>query len=374
MQHIHLITPGDHFSPRTGSAIPTVVHGLAGAACPTGVRPAVLLARGTYPDRYQSAEIIEFDQAPARRFDGHLDVIAGRLGVRRPSRRTYAASLRSQRRWEQATLLAHNAPQAIPLVDPRHQAVLYAHNQLLRTYSRRESGRTLDAAAAIICVSEHLAQQTADLLPQHLRPRVRVVHNGVDTAFFSEVRHPRADRLRVGFLGRVIPGKGVHVLLEAVNSLARPDIEVTVIGRPGFAADAPLSRYERKLRKLAAVSTAAVSFASFLPRQTLPAALSDVDVLVVPSVWPEPFGLTALEGMAAGAAVIASDVGGLPEAVGAAGMLVPPGDVTSLAAALAALADDPGLLASTQDAGGDRARTMTWAHSRESLERVLAGI
>lgn len=371
MRHIHLITPGDHFSPRTGSAIPTVVHGLASAASPTGPRPAVLLARGTYPDRYQSAEIIEYDQVHARRFDGHLDVIAGRLGVNRPSRRRYVAPLRAQQRWDRATLLAHNAPQVIPLVDARHQAVLYAHNQLLRTYSRRESARTLDAAAAIICVSDHLAQQTADLLPRHLRPRVRVVHNGVDTTLFSEPRSPRGESLRVAFLGRVIPSKGVHVLLEAANCLARPDIEITVIGRPGFARDAPLSTYERRLRRLAEGSAAAVSFASFLPRGDLPVALSQVDVLVVPSVWPEPFGLTALEGMAAGAAVIASDVGGLPEALGSAGILVPPGDRGALAEALAALAHDPRLLARAQVAARAHAQTMTWSRTHARLEAIL---
>lgn len=52
--------------------------------------------------------------------------------------------------------------------------------------------------------------------------------------------------------------------------------------------------------------------------------LRTADVVVVPSRWAEPFALTALEGMAAGAAVVASDIGGIPEAVGTAGILVPP--------------------------------------------------
>ena len=59
MRQVHVITPGDHFSPSTGSAIPTVVDGLCRFR-PDGVpRPAVAVARGTYPDRYDSADIIE---------------------------------------------------------------------------------------------------------------------------------------------------------------------------------------------------------------------------------------------------------------------------------------------------------------------------
>src|SRR5690606_35418111 len=57
---VHVITPGDHFSPRTGSAVPTVVDGLSRHARPDRPRPAVVVAAGTYPDRYDSAEVLEY--------------------------------------------------------------------------------------------------------------------------------------------------------------------------------------------------------------------------------------------------------------------------------------------------------------------------
>lgn len=368
---VHLITPGDHYSPLTGSAIPTVVHGLASATPPDAPRPAVLVARGTMAERYPSAECLEYDAAAARPVDRYLDLAAGRLGLPRPGiRRSFAAALAGQDGWPDGFVLAHNAPGAVPLVAARHQAVLYAHNQVLRTYGRREATRVLSPAAAIVCVSDYLAEDTARLLPRALRGRVHAVRNGVDAALFAGPRSV-SEALRVTFVGRVIPDKGPHVLLEAVRRLDRPDVEVTIVGRQGFAADAPLTAYEQQLRTGAAQVRSPVRFASFVPRTRLPEILRATDVLVVPSVWPEPFGLTALEGMAAGAAVIASDIGGVPEAIGSAGVLVPPGDAPGLADAIAHFADDRAALGETAARGRRHAEASSWERASESLGRCL---
>jgi glycosyltransferase involved in cell wall biosynthesis len=372
---VHVITPGDHFSPRTGSAVPTVVDGLSRGAAPGTPAARVAVAHGTYPERYASATALEYPEVGSRRADRYLDAALPRLGVPRlAARRVLGAAVRTQDAWDASWVLAHNAPALVPLVDARrHAAVLYCHNQVLRTYSAREAARTVGPAAAVVCVSDHLADQVRDRLPPSLRERVATVHNGVDTAAFALPRVPRSGPLRVVYVGRVIPDKGVHVLLDAVTRLGRDGVEVTVVGRPGFDAAAPLTAYEHDLRTRAAASAATVRFASFLDRDALPGVLAAADVVAVPSVWPEPFGLTALEGMAAGAAVVASDVGGLPEVVTDAGLLVAPGDDAALADALAALADDEALLATTQAAARRRAADLSWTRARARLDAVLSG-
>lgn len=373
--HVHLITPGDHFSPRTGSAIPTVVHGLAATTPAGAARPAVLVSRDTYRDRYDSAEILEYVGRHLRRGDRFADLVAGRLGLPRPGeRRVLSAALTPLRERADSIVLAHNAPQAVALVPRRHAAVLYAHNQLFRTYHQWEVRRALARAEQIICVSNHLAEETSRFLPAALRQRLRVVHNGVDTALFAVPRHARGPNLTVTFLGRLVPDKGAHVLLEALRLLGRDDIEVTLIGRPGFSTDAPLTSYERALRRQAEQVQPRPRFASFQPRPQLPRLLAATDVLVVPSVWHEPFGLTALEGMAAGAAVVASDIGGLAEAVGDGAVLVPPGDSTALADALWTLLVDPTALSSWQIAARSRARQRDWRHVHGELASALAGV
>jgi glycosyltransferase involved in cell wall biosynthesis len=118
--------------------------------------------------------------------------------------------------------------------------------------------------------------------------------------------------------------KGLDVLLDAWREL--PDATLVV------ATTRPL---ERRL-PAGVVGTS-------LPRAAMPAAWRRASLAVVPSVWSEPFGMVAMEALAAGTPVVASRVGGLPEIVrdGVDGVLVDPGDPRSLAAAIRALlADD----------------------------------
>ncbi len=368
---VHAITPGDHFSPRTGSAVPTVVDGLSRHRPERSPRPTVLVARGTYPDRYTSAAVVEYAPRRSRRTDRYLDSALARVGAPRvAARRAFAAVVGGQDEWPPSFVLAHNAPALVPLVDARHVPVLYAHNQVLRTYTARDAGRTL-ANAPVVCVSDFLAEQVRARLPRELGDQVRTVRNGVDPTLLDVARPaPTGDGLHVVYVGRVIPDKGVHVLLDAVRALDRDDVRVTVVGRPGFDARDPLTPYEHELRRTASDLRSPVRFASFLARDALPAVLATASVVVVPSTWPEPFGLTALEGMAAGAAVVASDVGGLPEAVGDGGLLVPPGDVDRLAEALDGLRDAR-TLEQAQTRARATARTRTWAAAAARLDEVL---
>lgn len=374
-RHTHLITPGDHFSPRTGSAIPTVVDGLSSAGPSGSRRPAVLVARGTYPDRYPSAEAIEFAPRPTRRLDRYLDPALGRAGLGRPGARRVLSpavvALEAQEDCDGSVVLAHNLPQAIRLIGSRHVPVLYAHNQLLRTYTVRELRSALGAVAAIVCVSSSLAATTADQLPAELRGRVAVVRNGVDPAAFAAGPRPQRSTLRVVFIGRTIWDKGPDVLVDAVARLGRPDIELLVVGSTGFSARDPLSAYELDMRRRANAPGARITFRAFVDRAEIRTILGVSDVVVVPSRWAEPSGLTVLEGMAAGAAVVASDIGGIPETAGDGAILVPPADVVALAEVLEALAEDRQLVADAASRGRLQAERSSWEVSRRRLDEML---
>ena len=378
-RHVHIITPGDHYSPRTGSAIPTVVHGLCGATPEGEPRPAVVVRRDTYPDRYDSADIIEYETArPLQlgnaKIQRYLDGGLGALGLPRvAARRELAATVADQDSWEPSIVFAHNAPQLVPLIDvKRHVPVLYAHNHLLRTYSRWESHRILDRVAAIICVSEALAEQMESHLPRGLRGRIRVVRNGVDfAAFHRETPLRRSGPLKVVFVGRMIPDKGADVLVDALVKLDRPDIHVTLVGSGGFSASDPLTAFEREVRIKTALLGDRADRRPFVPRSEVPELLRNADVVVVPSRWPDPCPLTVLEGMAAGAAVIGSEIGGIPETVRGVGLLVPPGNRDDLAGAIARLANDEDLLQSTASACEAYARAHDWTSAAAALQHVV---
>lgn len=379
---IHALTPGDHFSPRTGSAIPTVAHGLATAArhdpSMARIQHRVLVDAATYHPRYDSAAAIEYAAAPSPAFSARVaDALGARLGLpRRGAVRAYAPMVARLADESPCIVLAHNAP-VLPqmLASSPHEVVLYAHNDILRSVGPSEARRALASVAAIVCVSADLADVTASRLPRELAARVHVVDNGVDTAQFSPPVVPRAGggRLRILFVGRTISDKGPDVLLRALRHV-RGDVEVQIVGSYGFSRDAPLSAFERSLRDLAAAESAPVTFEPFVERRRLPDLLRAADVFVAPSRWREPSGLTIGEAMATGLPVIASDVGGIPEVLGDAGVLIPPDDPMRLADAITHMVQDHaarheyGLRARTRALGRD------WRHSWRQLRDVVDAI
>jgi glycosyltransferase involved in cell wall biosynthesis len=162
--------------------------------------------------------------------------------------------------------------------------------------------------------------------------------------------------LRVGYVGRLEPHKGVHVLLEAVAGL--DEVTVAVHG------DGPAAGDLVALADRLGVA-GRVRFCGFAAHDTLPEVYRSFDVLAVPSLttpsWTEQFGRVAVEGMASGLAVVASTAGALPEVVGDAGVLVPEGDVAAWRTALARLAAEPAERVRLGALARERARRFTWA-------------
>ncbi len=371
----HVITPGDHFSPRTGSAVPTVVNGLATGAAVAGdlgrLPQRVVLQADTYRPRYLSADPIEYAGVPGPGPRARLvDAALARVGMpRRGSAAYFRPAAESLRGRPDGIVLAHNAP-ILPwlLRDQGHVPVLYAHNDVLRSYSRAEASRALGDAALIVSVSDALAGQLREHLPRSLHERVRTVLNGVDTAQFTPREGRAPGPLRIMFLGRAIPEKGADILLEAAGLLGRADLEYVIVGSHGFDSRADLSPYERRLRELAGRSGSRVLFEPFVDREHLPALLRRADVLVVPSRWPDPCPLTVGEGMATGVPVVAARSGGIPELLGDAGVLFDPARPAELAEALARLAEDPELRGRLGAAARARAVERDWTWSWRRLE------
>ncbi len=144
---------------------------------------------------------------------------------------------------------------------------------------------------------------------------------------------------KIGFVGTVIPTKGVHTLVEAFEALKGDHLELHVHGNaPSFHGD---ESYPATLARCAD-GDARVKFHGAYDSTELPMILKDLDVLVVPSLWWESFCLTIREGLLAGCIVVASDLGAMREALAEAGdgLLFPPGDVRALADVLQRLVDD----------------------------------
>lgn len=174
----------------------------------------------------------------------------------------------------------------------------------------------------------------------HLGVQCSVIHNPYRDDLFRGLADVPRDKELV-FLGRLVSDKGCDLLLEALGVLAAEGItpRLTIIG----------SGPEEQLLREQAQQLGIAGRIVFVGRQCgeeLVRLLNEHTIMVIPSTVQEGFGLVALEGLACGCVVIASDSGGLPEAVESCGITFPCGNVRVLADRISELLSNPELISS----------------------------
>ena len=197
----------------------------------------------------------------------------------------------------------------------------------------RMQGRVARKIPMLLTVSENSADdiRTAFDIEQD---RIHTIPLGVDTDLFAPATTPRVPGRIVCVASADAPLKGVPTLLEAVAKLhTEREIELVLVSKlaPGGAT-------ERRIEDLAIGDV--VRTVSGIDDAALAELLASAEIAAVPSLY-EGFSLPAVEAMACGTPLVASRAGAIPEVVGDAGELVPPGDAQQLADAIAALLDDP---------------------------------
>ncbi len=161
-----------------------------------------------------------------------------------------------------------------------------------------------------------------------------VLPNPYDSEVFR--RDQTIGRTRdVIFVGRLIPEKGVPVLIEALSILQRGGQAVTAT----IVGDGPERTTLGQLVQTANLEPS-LRFAGQVRGPGLARLLNQHRLMVVPSIY-EAFGLVALEGLACGCVVIGSKAGGIPEAIGLCGTTFPPGDAPALGAKIQELLGSP---------------------------------
>lgn len=173
---------------------------------------------------------------------------------------------------------------------------------------------------------------------------------GADTELFVPRAHASGQPLRVGYVGRLVPQKGVSDLVRAFAPLASR-AELFIVGR---------GPTEPELRQLAAALGIAerVRFLGNLSSSDVATTMASFDLLVLPSLtlpnWAEQFGRVLVEAMACDVAVVGSSSGEIPRVIGGAGLVYPEGDIEALRSCLLQLADDPKQRAALAHAGRQR--------------------
>jgi glycosyltransferase involved in cell wall biosynthesis len=236
-----------------------------------------------------------------------------------------------------------------------------AHVQ--EVWTRREGdvlGRLVGLAHTVVTIS----QAVQDALPGHLRLRALVVENGVDSPDRSLVDRPEGGPLRFLVASRWNTWKGHRTLLEAWDADVVP-------GELVIAGSAPASGDGVDVPAIVAGLKHPESVTIIGQVDSLFDVLDDVDVLVVPSDRPEPFGLVAIEAFSRGRAVIGSAAGGLRDIVddGRNGMLFEPGNSAHLRDRLLSLTREASK--SMGIAGSSKFRE---SYSAESFRRRMSAV
>lgn len=269
---------------------------------------------------------------------------------------------------------------AVKRQHPRTPVLLFLHSL---TFIPAESriARSLVKADGIAANSRSL-QYRINRRFRGLEQKLSVIPLGADLSRFFPVDEQERQRLRrlyrlppvftVLFVGRVIPRKGVPVLLQAmsiVNKRLPSHLIIAGHGKPP---------YVRRLRTLARRLRVSVSFVGNIPHEDIHALYQSADCFVCPSQKHESFGLVNVEAMASGLPVIASNNGGIREIInsGQNGFLVDRyREPAPFAKHLLMIGRNPGLAAKIGLQGrSDALRTFEWRHTTMQLEELYRSL
>jgi glycosyltransferase involved in cell wall biosynthesis len=239
-------------------------------------------------------------------------------------------------------------------------------------------------ADAIICPSAYIKykfQERISYSPEQLF----VVHNAggdlegnieaTNSKVRSELDIPQ-EAVMLLFASALVKNKGAHYLLEGFKKIVstRPHVYLIIAGGSNLwnqkSGSLQRNDYERNLQDIA--QGLPVQFLGTVEHTRVLELMQACDLFILPSNWPDPHPLAISEAMAAGKAVVASRVGGIPETVldEHTGLLVPAGDVDALAQAIIRLVDDKNLRARMGLAGKERSKLFTWQKAAEKQLQI----
>ncbi|MEP6912458.1 MAG: glycosyltransferase family 4 protein [bacterium] len=253
---------------------------------------------------------------------------------------------------EVLTLCDWFAPQA-PIVMHVNHNIFHRYPPPFNWLEQRAFKRVAAAYVCSVTVSEVLRAKGFD------KPTPLITY-GVNLKDFSpaaKVRNGVARKPTIGFVGRMLPGKGLQILGEALAKLKMDDWQVLVVGE-GSEREA----FERQLGEHGLLDRA--QFTGAVSYNLVSGYFDQMDVLVIPTQTTkrirEQFGRVIVEAMASGVPVIGSTCGAIPEVIGDAGLVFTEGDADALADALRRTLSDRGLREYMTRAGLARVQQYSW--------------
>lgn len=219
----------------------------------------------------------------------------------------------------------HNRPYLINYIFKKNKNFplsLFLHNdpkEMKGSKSSTERKKILERCASIYCVSNFIKNQFLDGITYN-QHKVHVLHNGVH----RKLKEFPLKKKEILFVGRIVPEKGVGLYIDVITNIAKefPDWNFGLIGSFKLGDNNQNDVYsQEKINKFKKIGKQA-KFYGFKKQTFVYKKMKDASIIIIPSLWKEPFGLVAAEAMSNGIAIIASSVGGLPEIIKENGILI----------------------------------------------------
>jgi glycogen synthase len=348
MRVLHLTT---EFPPIIYGGLGTAVGGWVAGSARSGVDVGVLLIEGPLADD-EHANVTYGRPGPSRPATGEAIERGGVTFFQAPSSDAVDAGLEAVERWQPDIIHLHTAMiwhvAAAIRADSGKPLVYHVHSVDRAEYELGhepnqwlaqavEQTEAIRSADRLIALSESERELLTFYYPDERR-RIRVVGNGIDDS--TEARHAAFSRREgrsplVLYSGRLVERKGIHELIAAIPAVLdeEPGTRFTLAGGPPAVNSADVAR--QWLPVELEQHRNQIHFTGWLAPAQVEEWYRAADILVVPSRY-EPFGMVILEGMLNGLPIVAASVGGPAEILEDehTGLLFPPRDARSLAAAL----------------------------------------
>jgi glycosyltransferase involved in cell wall biosynthesis len=218
----------------------------------------------------------------------------------------------------------HNRPYLVEQITKGNEfpITLFFHNdpqEMKGSKSIKERENILEKCAAVFCVSEFIKKKFLEGINKNIQ-KVHVLYNGVERKL---KKFPKKKK-EILFVGRLVIEKGVHFYVDAIKGLAQkyPEWSFGLIGSFKLGDNKHGNFYSDDIiKKMKSIGPQA-QFYGFKNQEFVEEKMKRASIVVIPSIWEEPFGLVAAEAMSNGACIIASKVGGIPEIIKDNGILI----------------------------------------------------
>jgi glycosyltransferase involved in cell wall biosynthesis len=203
-----------------------------------------------------------------------------------------------------------------------HCVVLYFHNDPLTMKGSKSIDDRLNIlrnVSGIIFVSKFLKEKFLEGINETFE-NIFIIPNSLNQNFNIK----KINKLKqILYVGRIVEEKGVHIYLDVIKNLSKKytDWKFIIIGSSKLGYNSS-SKYEKKILSNISQQDDNIEYLGYTSNEVVKKIMSESEILVIPSIWEEPFGITAIEGLSNKMAIISSEVGGLKEIVDGKGILI----------------------------------------------------